>query len=179
MLPSITVDNLNDIKVYNANNMKKLFYRNARGFTLIELLVVITIIGVLATLLLFNLGTARSKTRDAQRATQINQIELAVESYFEENGAYPPDIADATIGKFMRNGKVPKDPLTAASYGYGADGSPRVKYQIWAEFEVKVNALNNDADLPGNTFTSPAGVNGATEACTSAANDCIFDLGSL
>ncbi|KND48735.1 MAG: hypothetical protein AB198_00235 [Parcubacteria bacterium C7867-003] len=50
-----------------------------RGFTLIELLVVIAIIGTLSSIVLTNINTARSKSRDSQRISDIKQIHLALE----------------------------------------------------------------------------------------------------
>ena len=59
------------------------------GFTLIELLVVIAIIGVLASVVLASLNSARAKSRDARRRTDINQLRLALELYYDANGSYP------------------------------------------------------------------------------------------
>lgn len=47
--------------------------RGAQGFTLIELLVVIAIIGVLATLILIGLNSARGRARDARLESNLNQ----------------------------------------------------------------------------------------------------------
>lgn len=49
------------------------------GFTLIELLVVIAIVGVLSGVVLQSLNSARAKARDAQRLTEIDQINKALE----------------------------------------------------------------------------------------------------
>ncbi|MDP2676640.1 MAG: type II secretion system protein [bacterium] len=59
------------------------------GFTLIELLVVIAIIGILASVVLASLNSARLKSRDARRLSDMKQIRLALELYFSDNTAYP------------------------------------------------------------------------------------------
>lgn len=59
------------------------------GFTLIELLVVVAIVGVLASVILSNLTTARAKGRDARRLSDMKQIQIALELYFSNNIVYP------------------------------------------------------------------------------------------
>lgn len=69
-----------------------MFFRNAKaqkGFTLIELLVVIAIIGILSSVVLASLNSARGKARDAKRKQDMVQIRTALEGYFADNGSYP------------------------------------------------------------------------------------------
>lgn len=59
-----------------------------RGFTLIELLVVVSIIGLLSSVIIASLNTARSKARDARRIADFHSVDVAMEMYFEKNGRY-------------------------------------------------------------------------------------------
>ncbi len=76
-----------------------MFNNTKKGFTLIELLVVISIIGLLSSVVLASLNSAREKARDAQRITDLKQIQLALELYRDANGAYPiaPPVGNASV----------------------------------------------------------------------------------
>ncbi len=63
--------------------------RAPRAFTLIELLVVIAIIGLLSSVVLASLNTARAKARDAKRFSDLEQVRTALEMYYADHGAYP------------------------------------------------------------------------------------------
>ena len=61
-----------------------------RGFTLIELLVVIAIIAILAAILFPAFNAARESTRRTTCMTQMHTVWLALRSYREDEGKYPP-----------------------------------------------------------------------------------------
>lgn len=63
--------------------------RASKGFTLIELLVVIAVIGILASVVLASLNSARAKSRDAKRKADLTQVRSALELYMADYGAYP------------------------------------------------------------------------------------------
>lgn len=69
--------------------------KSQKGFTLVELLVVISIIGLLASVVLTSLNSARSKARDAKRIAEKRQVILALNSYYSSNGTWPISAATA------------------------------------------------------------------------------------
>src|SRR5436853_5053100 len=90
--------------------VKNLRNKNQKGFTLIELLVVIAIIGLLASVVLLSLNSARAKSRDAKRLADIRQLVSALELYFNDKGGYAP-----TEGALVPNyiGLLPTAPTPA------------------------------------------------------------------
>lgn len=67
-----------------------------KGFTLVELLVVIAIIGLLSTLAIVALNSARQRSRDAKRVSDVRQIQTALQLYFDAQNEYPFVAANPT-----------------------------------------------------------------------------------
>ncbi len=84
-----------------------------KGFTLIELLVVIAIIGLLASIVLVSLNSARAKARDARRLSDMHQILLALEMYYDDNGHYSPISGDGCCDGWDQ-GPCGSDPFIGA-----------------------------------------------------------------
>lgn len=64
---------------------------NRVGFTLVELLVVITIIGILAALITAAGAGALKTARQNAIKTELDQITMALQSYKDTAGSYPPN----------------------------------------------------------------------------------------
>lgn len=140
---------------------------NKKGFTLIELLVVIAIIGLLSTLAVVALGSARTKSRDAKRLADLKQIQSALELYYTDKNAYPITASSTPLGAtgtVCLNGSgfgaagcgspymglIPKDPSGSQYLYTSADGKD---FTINATLESKVNELE-----PGAIIVSSSGI---------------------
>lgn len=149
-------------------SLKKELLPPPPGFTLIELLVVIAIIGLLSTLAVVALGTARLKSRDARRVEDLKQIQTALELYAgDNNGVYPPT-SSASLGDsthaclnnlgfqptgctgtvYMAN--IPKDPKG----GYYAYSGTTNDYSVKSNLEGAVNAISGTVCVTSNQGVS-------------------------
>lgn len=118
-----------------------------KGFTFIELLIVISIISILAAgiLLVFDPVTQRKKENDAQRKSDLSQIQKAIEQYYQYIGAYPQSTETYKIkGLGSKNavdwghswlpymGTLPSDPNSSQKYVYVSSGQT---YYLYASLE--------------------------------------------
>ena len=161
------------------------------GFTLIELLVVIAIIGLLSTIAVVSLNSAREKGRDAKRVADIRQIQTALELYNDgQNGnGYPTDTNDGAGGLNLGStdakvlskdsgfsvagggtgdiymGLIPADPLTSQNYAYVSKTAAGADCDAGpcARFEIAFTLEGSVSGLSGALCASEAGiVQGAT-----------------
>ena len=75
--------------------MKKSF--KSKGFTLVELLVVVAIIGILASVVLTSLNSARAKGRNARRVSDIKQLVNAFNLALTATNSFPASAAGACV----------------------------------------------------------------------------------
>lgn len=103
-----------------------------------ELLVVIAILGILAAIGLGSFRSSQMKGRDAQRKSDLGQIQKALEMYYNDYAGYPDSIPagggswqDAKGTLYMK--EVPKDPKDF-DYCYEAAAN-KTWYRLYAKLE--------------------------------------------
>jgi len=117
------------IKIAKMKNLNK-------GFTMIELIVVIAILGLLSTVGLVSFRTAQIKGRDAQRKSDLAQVQKGLELYYNDHQSYPDSLPaagsswqDANDTLYMK--EMPEDSKFGA-YPYSSDGT---FYLLYARLE--------------------------------------------
>lgn len=159
-------------------------YLQCRGFTLLEILVVITIFGILMAFVIANLQTSKSKSRDQRRVSNIQELQLALETHFERYHFYPATLT-ALAPDFIA--EVPKPPSGTGQNDYAYAGTGSVLnfcsgYHLGAVLENDIPPLGEDEDsVPrctrcvDSTITCPTSTDfhGETEspACSGLSED--------
>ncbi len=83
------------------------------GFTIVELMIAVTVMGILIVLAVVNVSSSQMKARDDERKTDIQAIQLALETYYtvgndtsQNSGSYPPTSltsSESKVKEFLRD----------------------------------------------------------------------------
>tara|TARA_Y100000310_G_scaffold342002_1_gene443280 strand:- start:8564 stop:8971 length:408 start_codon:yes stop_codon:yes gene_type:complete len=123
---------------------------------------VIAIIGILSSVVLASLNSARQKSRDARRISDVKQLQLALELYFDSNSNYPTAVSTANLVTPGYISAIPTDPTSGSAYSYAALGSGTTcsSYHLGATLEDSSHStLSTDVDASAGTV------------CTGSASD--------
>lgn len=160
--------------------MYRYFTKATKGFTLIELLVVIAIIGILSSIVLASLNTARQKSRDARRVSDMKQLQLAMQLYYDASSSYP--VALTSLAPVYIP-SIPTDPVGQAAYFYdglpvGCAAGACSSYHLATDLEDQNNqALNADLDTSTDTGIIDSGSDTDGTGCTTVAGRYCYDVG--
>ena len=134
----------------------------SRGFTIVELLVSVAIIVLLTGIIVTNLVSSKAKARDSKRISDVAQIQLALERYFDRCGQYPlptSAAADVTASNGCPTGVnlatfisvVPTSP-SGTAYDYYVNAATPTDYVLHVKLENYNDALKDS--LPQTYLTS-------------------------
>ena len=129
--------------------------RGEKGFTLIELLIVVAILGVLAAVVIPNVGRFIGRGETEAAETELSNIQSAVEAMMVDNGleALPAGTFPATTGAAIDNmGAFPSDaavttdkvndPDNVAYLAGDKDGYILYQHDIEADGDNATNLVN-------------------------------------
>jgi len=155
----------------------KSFKKNS-GFTLIEIIVVIGIMAVLTIIIYASFSGAKTQSRDQKRVTDINSIQLALETYFTQYHSYPPTL-DSLTPKYIY--EIPTPPVGGANstYNYIPIGNTVCySYHLWTKLETNTDSLSSKRGFNSITVsTSCAGSQSYASSTVDAASDpLIYDV---
>ena len=170
------------ITIFNSEKWLALRNKETKGFTLIELLVVVGILGVLLGVIIavFDPVGQLQKSRDAQRKSDLGQIQRALEQFYDDNnGKYPSSDGTyrilaldntvvawgASFSPFMNI--LPKDPSGGRNYVYYSPALANGQtYFLYASLERGIK----DLQACSGGLCSGAGIGGLDTACGGTCN---------
>ena len=125
-----------------------------KGFSLIELLVVIAVIGILASIIMASVNSARDKGLNARRVTDIAQYQLALELYRDANGEYPDTASWACLGDYSGDscwigGSVSEQSVLSTALEPYIPGLPAVEVPVEGATESRVGYIYIDRPPQG------------------------------
>ncbi len=76
--------------------------KSDEGFTLIELLIVIVVLGILAGIVVFGVGTFKQDATKAAGCANKKSVEVASQAYIANKGTVTTNVADLVAAKYLQ-----------------------------------------------------------------------------
>lgn len=138
------------------------------GFTLIEVLVVVIILGILASIVVFAVGSTETTSKQAACSTDAKSVETALEAYKSQNGTYPtPGSGNPST---FAGSLTYYSPITSTSNGgpWLRTGPSSTHYEVWfnSSGQVYVTAAGTSTD-PGDNSTNDFDISNPNVCTTS------------
>ena len=150
-----------------------------RGFTFVELLVVMSILGILLTVAIsvINPVSQVNKAKDAKQTSDLTQIRVALDAYYDDNHCYPQSVGfgsswnTANGSVYMQ--KVPQSPDSSSPYIYEADTNSNCSQWFVLFAKLKLPTPGRQVCALSNPSCMPAGYNYCIVSGTTPPN-CSF-----
>lgn len=129
---------LRRLQLKDINVMVKSTRNIARGFTLVEILIVVVILGILASIVIPQFGSATDQSKTAATASIVRTVQAKIFEDFATQGEYSATIED----DWFVEGSLPSNPLSPQQT------SPMVLYDAAATADM-THPANKVVDTTG------------------------------
>ena len=144
-----------------------------RGFTLIELLVVVAIIGILSSIVLVSLNSARKKGKDASAKGSLSSMRASAEILYDDFASYATVCDDNTPTRVLLDAAIKQTggaPISTSTTDYCIPGSNSWAASVQMTSVVSSFCVDSDGFAGGGV----TGQNYIAQVTTGGINKCVL-----